>query len=340
MNSNKVLFVDDEINILNSIKRSTIFEDYEAMFAVSGEKAIEIVSQNNISVIVSDMKMPNMNGLELLKKVKEISPDTIRIVLSGYTQLGQILSTINSVGIFKYITKPWNDELDFLPSIKEAVNYYRLKVENDRMRKELEERNLMYENVLELKNKLIKNIERDTGNIKRIDNLLLQLQNICLDGIRNNINNMDNLIHNLKLINKIYSRFLTTFPTNLERFNIQKLKNDLVVKVNGDLKVNVDSEDSNHISNYNLILIILIELINYLIDQQNLYDIYLCISSDPILRIKIFIEDNDFYELYNNNIEFKLIFNLLKELIRTSEGELTIDKNNNKEILLSINTKV
>lgn len=339
MSSNKVLFVDDEINILNSIKRSTMFEDYEALFAVSGEKALEVISENNISVIVSDMKMPNMNGLDLLKRVKEISPDTIRIVLSGYTQLGQILATVNSVGIFKYITKPWNDELDFLPSIREAVNYYALKVENDRMKKELQEKNLMYEDVLQLKNDLIKNIEKDTGNIKKIDNLLLQLQNIFLDGMKNTQSNIENLISNFKLINKIYSKFLTTFPTSIQNFDTQKLKTDLNLKLNNDLNITIDEEDSIHQGNYNLILIVLTELINYLTDKQNLSDISLFINSSPILRVKIFIKNNNVFELYSSNMQFKLIINLLKELIKTAEGDLIIDKTN-KEILINIQSKV
>jgi DNA-binding NtrC family response regulator len=144
--SNKVLFVDDEENILNSIKRGVLFEDFEPIFVLSGEEAIEVIENNDISVIVSDMKMPTMNGLDLLKKVKEISPDTIRIVLSGYNEIAQVLATINNLGVFKYISKPWNDDTDFLPAIREAIVYYNLKTENANMKKQLEELNKKKDN--------------------------------------------------------------------------------------------------------------------------------------------------------------------------------------------------
>lgn len=144
--NNKVLFVDDEENILNSIKRGVLFEDFEPIFVLSGEEAIEVIENNEISVIVSDMKMPTMNGLDLLKKVKEISPDTIRIVLSGYNEIAQVLATINNLGVFKYISKPWNDDTDFLPVIREAIVYYNLRTENANMKKQLEELNKKKDN--------------------------------------------------------------------------------------------------------------------------------------------------------------------------------------------------
>ncbi len=121
-----VLFVDDETNILNSINRITIQEDFKSLFAGSGEKALEQFQENEIAVIVTDMRMPKMNGLELLEKVKEISPNTVRMVLSGYAQISQVIATVNKVGVFKYITKPWNNEEEFLPAIREALKYYNL----------------------------------------------------------------------------------------------------------------------------------------------------------------------------------------------------------------------
>ncbi|NRX27088.1 YesN/AraC family two-component response regulator [Clostridium beijerinckii] len=95
-----VLFVDDETNILNSINRITIQEDFKSLFAGSGEKALEQFQENEIAVIVTDMRMPKMNGLELLEKVKGISPNTVRIVLSGYAQISQVIVTVNKVGVF------------------------------------------------------------------------------------------------------------------------------------------------------------------------------------------------------------------------------------------------
>ena len=123
MNKLNVLFVDDEINVLNSIKRATIEEDFKSLFAVSGEKALEQFKENEIAVIVTDMRMPNMNGLELLENIKEIYPDTVRMVLSGYSQMSQVIATVNKVGVFKYITKPWSNEDDFIPTTVCYVNH-------------------------------------------------------------------------------------------------------------------------------------------------------------------------------------------------------------------------
>src|SRR3712207_8402058 len=82
MTTNKVLFVDDEVNILNSIKRCVIEQDYEAIFATNANKAIDILKSQEISVLVTDMRMPLGNGLDLLKTCKNISPLTVRVVLS------------------------------------------------------------------------------------------------------------------------------------------------------------------------------------------------------------------------------------------------------------------
>ena len=120
-----VLFVDDEESILNALRRELIDEEYRCLFALSGSQALNILQQENISVIISDMKMPEMDGLRLLKLVKEKYPTTVRVVLSGYTQLPQILVTINQAEIFKFLTKPWGGELRSV--IHEAINYHQLQ---------------------------------------------------------------------------------------------------------------------------------------------------------------------------------------------------------------------
>ena len=120
-----VLFVDDEESILNALRRELVDEEFRCFFALSGNQALNIMQKENISVIISDIKMPDMDGLSLLKLVKEKYPTTARVVLSGYTQLPQILVTINQADIFKFLTKPWGSELK--PVIQEAINYHQLQ---------------------------------------------------------------------------------------------------------------------------------------------------------------------------------------------------------------------
>jgi YesN/AraC family two-component response regulator len=108
--NNTVLFVDDEESILNALRRELIDEEYRCLFALSGGQALKL--------------MPEMDGLTLLKVVKEKYPSTVRVVLSGYTQLPQILVTINQAEVFKFLTKPWGSELKSV--IREAIAYHRL----------------------------------------------------------------------------------------------------------------------------------------------------------------------------------------------------------------------
>jgi CheY-like chemotaxis protein len=171
MSRGKVLFVDDEENILNALRRGLIDADYECFFVGNGMEALEIIKNNVISVIVTDMRMPKMDGLTLLKEVKAISPDTVRIVLSGYTQLQQILATINQADIFKFITKPWDMDEEFRVVIDQALDYYNLRAENEKTKRLLEKRNAAYQN-------MIKSIEEKISATKNESNIIKMTSNI------------------------------------------------------------------------------------------------------------------------------------------------------------------
>jgi CheY-like chemotaxis protein len=150
----RVLFVDDEPNILNSLRRGLAEEEYFCHFAGSGKEALEIIKSEKIAVIVTDMRMPEMNGLELLTQASELSPMTVKVVLSGYTQLPQILVTVNQVDIFKFITKPWELD-DFIMVIRKCLDYYILREQNANYQKTLEAKNTSYQNILKKINELI-----------------------------------------------------------------------------------------------------------------------------------------------------------------------------------------
>lgn len=129
MEKRTILFVDDEQRILTSLKRGLLDEPYNMLFTQSCKDALEILEREEIHVIVTDMRMPEMNGLELLRIVKQKHPRIIRMVLSGYTHVNTILTAINQGEIFRYITKPWktNDELKAI--IRQAIEYYNLHIE-------------------------------------------------------------------------------------------------------------------------------------------------------------------------------------------------------------------
>jgi diguanylate cyclase (GGDEF)-like protein/PAS domain S-box-containing protein len=105
-----LLLVDDEPRILSSLKRLFRREGYQVLTANSASEALELLALNRIQVIISDQRMPVMTGIELLSRVKDLYPDTIRIVLSGYSEIETVTEAINRGAIWKYFTKPWEED--------------------------------------------------------------------------------------------------------------------------------------------------------------------------------------------------------------------------------------
>ena len=135
-----LLLVDDEPNIAMSLKRLLRMDGYRILTATSGKEGLEILADNPVGVIISDQRMPEMTGVEFLGKVKDIYPDTIRIVLSGYTELKSVTDAINEGAIYKFLTKPWDDE-QLREQVREAFQRHELKQENVRLARELERAN-------------------------------------------------------------------------------------------------------------------------------------------------------------------------------------------------------
>lgn len=136
-----ILLVDDEENILHALERLLRRDGYHILTANSGEAGLQRLEQNAVGVIVSDQRMPGMTGVEFLSKVKELYPHTVRIVLSGYTELKSVTDAINKGAIYKFLTKPWEDEL-LRTNIKEAFEHFELAHENERLARELEQANV------------------------------------------------------------------------------------------------------------------------------------------------------------------------------------------------------
>ena len=119
----RILFVDDEVNILQSLKRVFRKEKTRIDFVSDSAEAIEKISTEKYSVIVSDMRMPKLNGIDILKAAQKQQPDSVRIVLSGYTDKNHLLEAINEGHIHRFISKPW-DEDEFKLSIKDAIHRF------------------------------------------------------------------------------------------------------------------------------------------------------------------------------------------------------------------------
>ena len=104
-----VLFVDDEENILTSIRRLIRKQNINAFFATSGQEGLLILEREKIDVIISDMRMPNMDGSEFLTHCKKRWPKTVRVLLTGFADINSTVKALNGGGIFRYLSKPWDD---------------------------------------------------------------------------------------------------------------------------------------------------------------------------------------------------------------------------------------
>ena len=143
-----LLFVDDEPSILSALKRLFRRDGYQILTAGGGAEGLELLSANPVDLVISDQRMPNMTGVEFLREVKQRHPETVRIVLSGYTELNSITEAINEGAIFKFLTKPWEDE-QLRANVQEALQYKDLIDENRRLAVELGEANRQLQHLLE-----------------------------------------------------------------------------------------------------------------------------------------------------------------------------------------------
>ncbi len=130
----KILLVDDEVNITKALRRLLMDVDqYDIYTAISGKDGLEVLADEpDIGVIISDQRMPEMTGVEFLQEAREIVPDAVRILLTGYADIEASIAAINEGAVFRYLTKPWDDET-LLKSIAEAAQSYLLVAENKRL---------------------------------------------------------------------------------------------------------------------------------------------------------------------------------------------------------------
>lgn len=138
--SSTLLLIDDEDNILRSLKRLFRREPYRVLTAHSGQDALALLEHEDVSVILSDQRMPGMTGSELLKRVKSTHPHTIRLIMSGYTELESVTSAINDGAVFKFLVKPWDDD-KLIEHIREAFDIHDYMVSKERQRLNLKARN-------------------------------------------------------------------------------------------------------------------------------------------------------------------------------------------------------
>lgn len=164
MGPHTVLIVDDEASILNAFKRALRKEPFTVMTAGNGAEALTLMEAREVSLVISDYNMPQMNGLEFFKTVKVLYPHILSIMLTGQAEIEIAVQAINEAGVYKFIQKPW-DDADLKITIRRALESVELAKERDRLLQKIKSRDMILKE-LEQKHPGITQVDRDAeGNI-------------------------------------------------------------------------------------------------------------------------------------------------------------------------------
>ncbi len=184
MSTYRVLFVDDEVNILQSLKRAFFsYTEFEVVTSDNAEDAVAILATERIDVLVSDEKMPKIEGSQLVEYVKNRFPDVIRLILTGYADMEKIIKAVNKGEVYRYLVKPWNNE-DLITTVRSAAEFGRLKrynkeleaqlkAHNESLKKEIVKRTAHLEKALQAAKKLHNRVyENFEGTVSLVTHLI------------------------------------------------------------------------------------------------------------------------------------------------------------------------
>jgi DNA-binding NtrC family response regulator len=132
-----ILVVDDELDILQSLK-GLLRRDFEVHTANSGAEAITVLEEHPIHVVMTDQRMPQMTGVEFLRRIKTDHPEAIRVIFTGYADIQAVVDAVNQGNVFRYVAKPWNPE-ELIDALREAGEVYDRLAERERLLADLRE---------------------------------------------------------------------------------------------------------------------------------------------------------------------------------------------------------
>lgn len=163
-----ILLVDDEANILSSLRRVLRTEPYRILLATDASQALQLMAANTVDLLISDARMPGMDGVSLLTEVQKRWPDCVRIMLTGYADLATSVKAINEGRVYRYISKPWDDgELKLV--IKQALAFQYSERERERLETLTREQN---QHLQELNTTLEQRVKERTSELQQTADML------------------------------------------------------------------------------------------------------------------------------------------------------------------------
>jgi adenylate cyclase len=139
MTESVVLLVDDEVRVLDSLE-ALLAMDYRVLRAERPDAALELLAKEQVALVVSDQRMPGMTGTELLTRCREVSPETVRVLLTAFTDADALMESINAANIYHFILKPW-DPAELTTTVRRGVERHRLGGERDQLVRDLAGKN-------------------------------------------------------------------------------------------------------------------------------------------------------------------------------------------------------
>lgn len=157
MHQRTILIVDDEEMVIKAIERSLRNENYNIFTALGGEEGLKLLEMRDFDLVMSDQRMPGMDGVTFLQKVKAEQPHTLTIMLTGETEIQVAMQAINEAGVYKFIMKPWDDD-DLKITIRRALESLDLTRERDTLRERVKSRDT-----------LLRSLEKEHPGITQVD---------------------------------------------------------------------------------------------------------------------------------------------------------------------------
>ncbi|MBT9598764.1 MAG: response regulator [Vitreoscilla sp.] len=173
-----LLLVDDEPSILSALRRLFRPQGYRILTAEGGSAALELIHNDSVDVVISDMRMPNMDGAQFLERIRQVQPDAVRLLLTGYADITSTIAAINSGQIHRYIAKPWDDN-DIVLTVREALARRGLEVKNKQLTELTAQQN---DQLRRMNGQLEERVKHRTAEIAQINDML----NVAYEEMKSN----------------------------------------------------------------------------------------------------------------------------------------------------------